>query len=125
MRRIGSLITILVMLWLISTLFPKAADVALAPIRMAQGLGASVELANMRKVVLAFQVQQGRYPTVEEMGRLVDENFDAKGRSPRYDMWGTPYYYEYNPHGFLLRSAGPDKTLATGDDITLQWRDNK
>lgn len=33
------------------------------------------------------------------------------------DPWGTPYIYEPTAEGFMLYSAGPDRTAGTADDV--------
>lgn len=34
------------------------------------------------------------------------------------DPWGVPYRYNTSTNGFDIRSAGPDKTFGTADDLT-------
>jgi hypothetical protein len=41
----------------------------------------------------------------------------------KLDPWRTPYRYRMVPGGFVITSAGPDKTFNTADDIvkTFNW----
>lgn len=50
------------------------------------------------------------HPALGAQGRLVDR-------------WGTPYWFHARGDGaFDVRSAGPDKSLFTADDVALDWR---
>jgi hypothetical protein len=40
-------------------------------------------------------------------------------RLVRQDSWGSEFLYEPSDAGFRLRSAGPDRTAGTGDDIEI------
>ena len=74
-----------------------------------------------------FENDLGRYPTEEEgLKALVENPGDSGWRRPylrgglKADPWGTPYAYSRDPDDpdrYVLRSAGPDESLGTEDDI--------
>jgi general secretion pathway protein G len=76
----------------------------------------------------SFLSDCGRYPTAEEgLQALVSDSLIEgwKGpylRSVPLDPWGTPYRYVepgvHNAGGVDICSAGPDRQVGTGDDVT-------
>ena len=71
-----------------------------------------------------FKADVGRYPTHEEGGLLALVNDvgapDWCGpyvRKLMSDGWNTPFFYDQTNDVPLFRSAGPDRTFATEDDI--------
>lgn len=84
----------------------------------------SRELEALRIALQRFQADIGRYPSPEEgLKALVLNPGNPEWTRPyvnviKPDPWRTPYRYDLAPEGPQLRSAGPDKTLYTADDIT-------
>ncbi len=102
---------------------PAARDVAMSPIRMAEGVVAGVELYNLRKVIVMEKSATGRYPDRAEFSRLIQRCFRSRLKAPRLDSWGQPYQYRRLARGFELRSTGPNRTPGSADDIVMTWRD--
>ena len=121
-RLIKFTIAVVIILWLIG-MAPAAREVAMSPIRMAEGIVAGVELHNLRKVVVMEKTATGRYPDRAEFARLIQRRFRSRLKDPRLDSWGRPYQYRRLARGFELRSAGPDRTPGSADDIVMTWRD--
>lgn len=97
--------------------------------RQARLTVALTDLATLKSVLDAFAADTGRYPTsAESLDALITRPSALpadrwKGpymqRLPS-DPWAHPYHYT-SPAGarpFDLRSAGPDGTLSTPDDLT-------
>lgn len=52
---------------------------------------------------------------------LPQENLRLNDQGELIDIWGTPYFFhQLSAQKMEIRSAGPDKTLWTRDDITAQ-----
>lgn len=63
------------------------------------------EIDKLRFMADAYRYEHGSYPADPgEVGRIKD-------------MWGTPYVYMFKDNSLLIRSAGPDGKVGTGDDI--------
>jgi hypothetical protein len=74
----------------------------LPPMGDNQDITAALTGNNRKKLV----VIPPAHPSVDEEGRLLDR-------------WGTPYHFHArSAESFDLRSAGPDRTLFTVDDVT-------
>ncbi|OAI56225.1 hypothetical protein AYO49_04725 [Verrucomicrobiaceae bacterium SCGC AG-212-N21] len=74
----------------------------LPPLGDNEDITAALTGHNRRKLV----VLPATHPSVDQKGRLLDR-------------WGTPYHFHArSADTFDIRSAGPDKTLFTTDDLT-------
>ena len=68
-----------------------------------------------------YEVDTGRFPAA--LSALV-ENDGAPAwhgpylRTPPTDAWGTPLSFQAAENTYKITSAGPDKALGTGDDLT-------
>ena len=83
--------------------------------------------SQLEEALDSFQVDNGRYPTTEEgLNALISSppQFSGHWHGPYVesipvDAWGTAFRYEciaFEP--YHLRSAGPDRTFGTDDDIS-------
>jgi type II secretion system protein G len=89
--------------------------------------GARGDVASLLLALDAFKQDVGRYPTqAEGFGALQDrpdrvETWNGPYVKPRAvpsDPWGTPYAYTLPPGAApVVKSAGPDRTHGTADDI--------
>lgn len=91
---------------------------------------ATTDIANLETAIGAFQIDCGRFPTVEEGLSVLESSSGISGWSGPYvklvplDPWDTPYQYkapgENLPLHFDLYSLGPDKVQGI-DDVT-NWQ---
>lgn len=109
-------VILLVLLYLRVPAFSETVD---APFRFARGVGVSVELQNLRSVILLRKTATGQYPLESEFHELVRENFHSKIKNPSMDFWGRPYVYARIEKGFVVGSLGPDGRIRTDDDIYI------
>lgn len=69
-----------------------------------------------------YEVDTGRYPP--DLNSLIKDDGAPNWNGPYIrgglpaDAWGTPLEYRLQDKGYLVLSAGPDKTLGNEDDIT-------
>lgn len=72
------------------------------------------EIMDLKKIILSFQAQEGRYPN--SLNELLEKGYIKK--IPQ-DQFGGEVSYSVSPDGesFTLTSAGQDKIPETGDDI--------
>lgn len=70
-----------------------------------------------------FREDIGRYPTAEEGLEALVQDPGEEGWTRHYvnliqpDPWRTPYRYSITENGPEVRSAGPDRTFDTDEDI--------
>jgi general secretion pathway protein G len=88
------------------------------------GLRATNEVQVLRIALERYRADCGHYPTAREGLRALVRNPDRIGWKGPYitllkpDPWGTEYLYARHADGRMdLRSAGPDRTGGTADDI--------
>ena len=70
-----------------------------------------------------YEIDNGRYP--QSLQNLLTSSGEANwngpylkdGRSPQ-DAWGGELQYVLKENAYELKSAGPDQSAGTGDDIT-------
>jgi hypothetical protein len=80
---------------------------------------ASLELYSLARSVQAYCLAEGRLPTdLREV--LQASRRRLRGRPEWVDPWGQDYVIQKLPDGFCLRSAGPDRHLFNGDDLTCR-----
>jgi len=87
-------------------------------------------MRNIAAALDAFGEDTGRYPTTAEGLDALVTPLDLEGWYGPYlerihtDKWGASYRYTCLPDAadgfFELRSAGPDCTFGTPDDITYE-----
>jgi general secretion pathway protein G len=87
---------------------------------MIQATRASIDA--IRTAVDMYEVDTGRFPP--SLTALVDNdgapNWNGpyiKGGVPA-DAWGTPFGYTQSEDSYKITSAGPDKSMGGGDDVT-------
>ena len=83
------------------------------------------EIFALHTALERFLHDTGRFPTPEEGLRALVIDPGIPGWQGNYvnlikpDPWRTPYRYTLSPDGPEIRSAGPDRTFGTPQDITL------
>ncbi len=83
------------------------------------------EIFALHTALERFQADTGRFPTPEEGLRALVLDPGVQGWQGNYvnlikpDPWRTPYRYTLATDGPEVRSAGPDRTFHTEQDITL------
>lgn len=82
---------------------------------------ASIE--GIKAALNVYEVETGRYPG--SLDSLINNDGSPNWNGPYLqqktaptDPWGTPFGYVLQEKTFEIRSAGPDKQLGSGDDIT-------
>lgn len=69
-----------------------------------------------------YDVDVGRYPA--SLQNLVSSSGEPNWKGPYLkggvpsDQWGTPFSLSAQGNSYQVRSAGPDRAMNTGDDIT-------
>lgn len=70
-----------------------------------------------------YEMDTGRYPS--SLDSLINNDGSPNWKGPYLqsrtvpaDQWGTPFGFTVQEKGFEIRSAGPDKQLGSGDDLT-------
>lgn len=81
---------------------------------------AKTQISMIEQALELYKMEQGRYPTTDEgVGLLVKAGY-LKGKEIPKDPWGSEYYYVSDGKTFTLKSAGPDKSIGTQDDISTE-----
>lgn len=66
-----------------------------------------------------FRAMRGQFP--DSLSQILELRHEVPALTPAPDWlrdgWGTPYGYERRGNGYRLRSAGPDRNIATADDL--------
>lgn len=80
------------------------------------------QMALVRQGIDRYISQYGRAPQVSDYTALVDTlNPDFLASVIRIDAWSNPFSFELvGESGFELRSAGPDGTIGTEDDLVVK-----
>ena len=100
---------------------PFVREIVAAPLNIACGVAAAVELHNLQKVALAERLYSGHCPDAIAFANAVDRNYPDNAHDPLLDPWKHHYQYQLLANGFEIRSAGPDGWLATTDDLVIRW----
>ena len=74
-----------------------------------------IHLSNLRWDLIAYRREYGDYPDSLESAELARY---TEGQSA-FDVWGNKVSYTNTANGFEIRSAGPDGTFETDDDMAL------
>ena len=80
----------------------------------------SAEKTHLRSLALGismFRASTGHYPDSIEDTRSYDGDFCLT------DQWGTPIIYSVRGEEYHVRSAGPDRTFETDDDLRITNQD--
>jgi hypothetical protein len=92
-------------------------DRALAAVKAEQ---ARDEMRTLAAALAKFREERGTFVLSDKHPVLIDHLSPRYlGRVIRLDPWGNSYQYAGEPDHFTLRSAGPDRKMATGDDIVF------
>ena len=92
-------------------------DRALAAVKAEQ---ARDEMRTLASALAKFREERGTFVLSDKHPVLIDHLSPRYlGRVIRLDPWGNSYQYAGEPGHFTLRSAGPDRKMATGDDIVF------
>jgi alpha-L-fucosidase len=79
----------------------------------------SNDLVEYDKALSFFWETQGALP--QDVPAYIRKQIHSyTGRDVTQDTWGTPYLVKPLPKGYSIRSAGPDKTLDTKDDLFVE-----
>jgi len=84
------------------------------------------EVVVLRIALQRFAQDTGRYPSASEGLNALVQDPGVPGWAGHYvnliqpDPWKTPYRYIPSPQEPDVRSAGPDRTFQTPDDISAQ-----
>ena len=104
-----------------ASLFAALALFHASPSAHARSTVCGSQLSNLRSLdsaLLVYALDHGGLPTTEQgLKVLYDAGIVDPLRKP-VDYWGTPYRYRRSGAAYDLRSAGPDKTFNTEDDLT-------
>ncbi len=80
-------------------------------------------IAGIKTALNMYELDTGRYPS--SLDSLITSDGSENWKGPYLDskvlppdQWGTPFGYTVQESGFEIRSAGKDKQLGSGDDIT-------
>ncbi|HIE10414.1 MAG TPA: type II secretion system protein GspG [Kiritimatiellae bacterium] len=97
--------------------------------RQAEIAAARADIANISTALSLYELDNGSYPPslqalVSNPGGAQNWNGPYLQKGVPKDPWGNDYVYTYpgvqNPHGFDLKSLGPDG-VESDDDIT-NWQ---
>ncbi|NUP88677.1 MAG: type II secretion system protein GspG [Candidatus Sumerlaeia bacterium] len=111
------------LIWLARQKEPVASAV-LAPLRLAQGVGTSVEIQQIHAAIVRERQVSGTLPPPERFNAFIRESFRTARGDPSRDFWGRPYGYRVHGRGFAVWSLGPDGRPGTSDDITMRWEES-
>ena len=79
---------------------------------------------DMQKVAAAitsYVTQQAELPPLSDVHGLAEVLEPSHVRRvPRDDPWGTEYRFESSGSGYLMHSAGQDRSWDTDDDIVME-----
>lgn len=81
---------------------------------------ARTQISMIEQALELYKMEQGRYPTTDEGIATLVKNGYLKGKDVPKDPWGSDYYYVSDGNSFTLKSAGPDRSLGTQDDISTE-----
>lgn len=116
-----SLLELLLVLLIIGILSSVAAYNFLGEGERARVKATQAQLATLKKAVESYQFSSGQFPTVTQGVQILVPSYVEQ--KAVFDPWGSriEYYYPTSDPNrpFDLVSAGPDKAMGTGDDITL------
>ena len=92
-------------------------DKSLAAVKAEQ---ARDEMRTLASALAKFRQERGTFVVSDKQPVLIDHLSPRYlGRVIRLDPWGNSYQYAGETNHFTLRSAGPDRKMATGDDIVF------
>lgn len=118
---IGTICFVIGVLALVSLPLPKLMPVSDdAKRKIAVG-----DIANISLALKMYRLRTGRYPSAEEGLHVLTKPLKEYNNEPcleqePLDRWGTPYHYSIISNVTSISSAGSDRKIGTGDDITLE-----
>jgi len=73
----------------------------------------------IKTAVQTFEIRTGYYPkSMDEMQNPIGGDDTSLLPKNMVDAWGTPFQYKLDGNKFEIRSAGPDRSMGTADDLT-------
>jgi general secretion pathway protein G len=127
-RKLSSAFTLVEML-LVMTIIGFLAAVVVAKFA-GRGKDAMIKatrasIAGISTALETYEIDCGQFPS--SLQALVHSSGEPNWKGPYFkssggdtptDSWGTPFSYTPKENDFEIRSAGPDKTMGSSDDIT-------
>ena len=129
-RRAFTLIELLLVLVILAVLAAVVIPLYTDRVGEAREKATLADIQQLKGVLAAFQLDNGRFPTTEEgLGALVwaPNDLADSWRGPYIeqvtpDKWGNPYRYAFpgndDPTTYSLFSCGRDQLEGTTDDLT-------
>ena len=74
-------------------------------------------MADARRFLADFRTPRGQFPST--LQEALPSPRSAWITDYEHDAWGTPLRYRVVRSGYELRSAGPDRTFETSDDVVV------
>jgi general secretion pathway protein G len=77
-------------------------------------------IANIETAVKMYEVTNGGFPdSLDQLTVGTEETAAPLKKEGLNDSWGTPFQYKKTSKTSIeVRSAGPDKSMGSGDDLT-------
>jgi len=76
-------------------------------------------ITSIKTAIQTFEITTGNYPkSLEELTAPIGNSPPLLDKALLNDPWGTPFQIKFSGDTFEIRSAGPDKQMGNGDDIT-------
>jgi len=77
-------------------------------------------IANIETAIRMYEVSNGTFPdSLDQLTVAMDDVAAPLKKENLNDSWGTGFQYKKTSKtSFELRSAGPDKSMGTADDLT-------
>lgn len=121
-RRVKSftLIEIMVVVLIIGLLVGLVGVNVIRYFDRAKGKTARAQLTMIEQALELYRLENGRYPTTEEGLAVLVKSEYLKAKQVPKDPWGSDYYYLSDGNTYTLKSSGPDRTIGTQDDVSLE-----
>ena len=78
-----------------------------------------VSISSIENAIQTFEIMTGSYPkAAEELTAPIGSSKGLLKPNALIDSFGTPFQIKFSGDSWEIRSAGPDKQMGNGDDIT-------
>ena len=118
-----TLIEVLLVVVIIGILAAVAVPKLTGRVGQSQVSAAKGSIAGISVAVDLYETDNGNLP--QNLQSLITKGSEPNWNGPYLkdgkvpdDPWGTPYQYTAKENAYEVRSAGPDKSFGTGDDVT-------